>query len=310
MKGALDRLERVLRDRLKGEVRRDVPAARLTTLGVGGRVGLLVEAASEDDLLAFSVAVRESEVPWFPLGAGSNLLVSDEGFSGVLLRLGSGLRSLEVRGEEVQTGAAVKMPVLAEVTAEKGLSGLEFATGIPGTVGGAVAMNAGAHGQDMGKVLEEVRVFLVPQGQSVTLRQEELALGYRSSGLPAGSVVTSARFRLSPCRPEEALGRIEAYRAWRREHQPISSPNCGSVFINPEGVAAGELLDRLGVKGMAVGGARVSEVHANFIVVSPGATATDVYRLIRALMRLAEERAGVKLEPEVRLLGNFPEVEE
>jgi UDP-N-acetylmuramate dehydrogenase len=285
---------------------REAPLAGLTTLRVGGAAAVLVRPADPAQLGAVLGCLSETTthtVPLLVLGRGSNLLVSDAGFPGVALRLGAGFKWLHRRGQEVSAGAAEAMPALASWLAQQGLAGLEFAAGIPGSVGGAVRMNAGAHGGQTGDLLVEVQLAgadgegWVPAG--------ELALGYRQASLPARSVVTAARWRLNPDRPDAIRDRLDELRAWRRATQPLRQRNCGSVFTNPAGDSAGRLIEAAGLKGARVGGASVSPLHANFVAVEPGGRAADVHALIALVQRRVLDAGGPLLVPEVRVIGRF-----
>jgi UDP-N-acetylmuramate dehydrogenase len=283
-------------------VREDQPLGPWTTLGVGGAAALYAEPRDAAEL---AVVLRSlGDVPLLVLGRGSNMLVADSGWPGLALRLGSGFKWQRRSGDEVAAGAGTSMPALAAWLATEGLSGLEFAAGIPATVGGSVRMNAGAHGGQTGDRLLAVTVATPSAPDGVSLPVGELGLGYRHSALPPGAVVVDARWRLSPADPAAIRAKLDELRAWRRDTQPLRQRNCGSVFTNPPGDSAGRLIEAAGLKGRAVGGARVSEKHANFIVVDPAATtAKDVVTLIREVRDEVVARGGPLLEPEVRLVG-------
>ena len=233
------------------------------------------------------------------------MLVADRGFEGLVIRLGKGFRWAGREGLRLRSGASMPLPALAGVALTHRLAGLEFGVAIPGSLGGAVRMNAGAHGASMEKVLESLDLFQVPAGRWATLPAHEAGLGYRQSRLPAGSIVTSATLSLREGRAEEIRSRMEEARAWRRATQPVAEPNCGSVFKNPPGRHAAWLVEEAGAKGLSVGRACVSEKHANFIVAAPGTSAQDVCRLMEAVRARVEERFGIRLAPEVQLVGDF-----
>lgn len=301
-----DPLVQRLRSAVTGEVRADEPLAAHTTLRVGGPAAAFVRAESPADLVAVAEICAQLDRPWLLLGRGSNLLVADTGWSGAVVSLGRGFRGVEFSGTEVRAGAAEPMPVLAAAVARRALAGLAFGVAIPGTLGGAVRMNAGAMGSELADVLIDAEVVrLAHGGRTEVLTAADLGLRYRHSALPADAVVVCARLLLSPADPAGLAEEMAAYRAWRREHQPVNQPSCGSVFRNPDGDSAGRLVEAAGMKGHRVGGAAVSERHANFITVRPGATATDVATVIADVRRAVEERSGVVLEPEVVLAG-FP----
>jgi UDP-N-acetylmuramate dehydrogenase len=211
---------------------------------------------------------------------------------------------VHVDGEVVVAGAAEPMPVLANAVARHGLGGIAFGVAIPGTLGGAVRMNAGAHGHELREVLEWAEVArLEKQGALERLTAADLRMGYRHTALPSDAVVLRARLRLSHTDAETLAGQMAEMRRWRRQHQPINEPSCGSVFRNPEGDSAGRLIEAAGRKGHRVGGARISEKHANFITCAPGATARDVHRVIRDVQAEVAARHGVELRTEVVLAG-------
>jgi UDP-N-acetylmuramate dehydrogenase len=284
-------------------VERGRSLARQTTLGVGGPAALYVAC---DDLGAVRTVARAlADTPLFVLGKGSNTLVGDGGVDAVVLRLGAGHKWLRREGDLVEAGAGEAMPALAAWAAREGLAGLEFAAGIPATVGGSVRMNAGAHGGDVAGRLVSIDVVLAGSGDLVTLPPGALGFGYRRSSLPARSVVVAARWQLSPDDPAAIRGRLDELRAWRRRTQPLRERSCGSTFTNPPGDSAGRLVEAAGLKGFAVGGARVSDKHANFVVTAPGALAADVRRLVVTVRDRVLTESGVLLEPEVRLVGSF-----
>jgi len=291
------------------DVERGRTIGSATTLGVGGAANVYVELPDLSAVQEFSRALGTTtpeQVPLFVLGKGSNTLVSDLGFGGVVAHLGPGHKWLRRDGADVVAGAAEAMPLLASFAAREGLAGLEFAAGIPATVGGSVRMNAGAHGGDTAGALVEVDVVTAGTGERVSLAADTLGFSYRHSALPPRSIVVAARWRLVPDEPDAIRARLDELRAWRRATQPLRQRNCGSVFTNPDGSSAGALVDRAGGKGMRVGGATVSRKHANFITVAADATASDVYALIAAVRQRVVSAGGPLLQPEVRLLGRFP----
>jgi UDP-N-acetylmuramate dehydrogenase len=295
-----------LRAACAGEVREHAALAELTTLRVGGAARVLVVAERDEDLTAVGLVCREHALPWAVVGRGSNLLVSDAGWPGVAIQLGRGFRGVEFDGDLVRAGAAEPLPSLAVRVADAGYAGFAWACAVPGTLGGAVRMNAGAHGGEMADHLVEVEVVRLRSGVRETWPLAALALTYRHSQLPDDAVVVEATMRLDRGTPEVIRAEIDGIRAWRRAHQPLNEPNCGSVFTNPPGASAGALIDAAGAKGTTVGGARVSERHANFIVTRPGATASDVQTLIERVRTRVREHAGIELTTEVARLGEFP----
>lgn len=296
-----------LRRRVRGEVKQNEPLAGFTTFRVGGPADLLVEAEDVDDLVAVA-EVLGGRLPVAVVGRGSNLLVSDEGFRGVAIRLGKAFRAHDRTDRGLRLGGSVYLPAAAKLTARLGLTGFEFAAEIPATFGGAVRMNAGAHGRSMADVLLWAESVDLTTGQRQHLSVHDLAYGYRSSTMRGTQVVVAGEIELAPDDPAMVASRIRDHLAWRREHQPPGR-SAGSVFKNPDGDSAGRLIEAAGLKGHRIGGAEVSVVHANFIVADRDATASDVWRLIGSVRDVVRERFGVDLEPEVRFLGAFPQVE-
>jgi UDP-N-acetylmuramate dehydrogenase len=307
---AVSRAFEILRGGAHGRVERDVPIGPMTSYGLGGPAAVFLDAATDADLDALSAALVETGLPLIMLGRGSNLLVSDRGFPGIAVRLGAGFRWTRVEGTTIGAGAGVPLPTVAVLSGQHTLEGIEFAVAIPASVGGAVRMNAGAHGHAVGEVLDEVTVFRWMGTGRETIPASRLGFAYRSSDLPEDAIVIGARFALRPGDPGAIQERLREAREWRRANQPLNLPNAGSVFKNPPEAAAGRLVEEICGKGMSVGGARVSEVHANFIVATQDATADDVYTLIRRVQRRVKEEAGIDLEPEVRFVGDFEEVED
>ncbi|MFL6238408.1 MAG: UDP-N-acetylmuramate dehydrogenase [Actinomycetes bacterium] len=290
------------------EVQRDRPLGPLTTFGIGGPTAVFVEPSDVAQLVAMLRALGDSapdDVPVLVLGRGSNLLVSDAGFPGIVVRLGKGFAGVHRDGDQVTAGAAMTMPQLAAWSAKQGLAGLEFAAAIPASVGGSVRMNAGAHGGEVGDHLVSAEVMLAPDGESQTLARAALGLAYRHSELPARSLVVAAKWQLSPDEPATIKSRLDRHREYRRATQPLRARSCGSTFTNPEGDSAGRIVEAAGLKGLRIGGARVSEKHANFIVVDSGTRATDVLAVIVEVRRAVLAAGGPRLEPEVRVVGDF-----
>ena len=290
-----------------GEVRGDAALSALTTLRVGGPARVLVTAERDEDLAAVGRAAAEHGVGWLVVGRGSNLLVADRGWPGIAVQLGRSYRGVAIQGGQVRAGAAAPLPTLAVRLADAGLTGFAWGCAVPGTVGGAVRMNAGAHGGEMADHLVSAEVVRLTSGVRETWPVAVLGLGYRRSSLPSDAVVVAATLALSPGTPEVIRAEIEDIRRWRREHQPLNEPNCGSVFVNPPGDSAGRLIDQVGGKTIAVGGARVSSRHANFIVTRPGACAADVRAVMRAVADRVATRTGIELRTEVVMVGEFAE---
>ena len=274
-----------------------------TTFKIGGPADIFVSPDDADELRGVLAACAEACAPHFLLGCGSDLLVSDEGYRGVIVSLTEGLVGVTVEGKEMTCQAGVSLREASEMACELGLSGLEFACGIPGSVGGACYMNAGAYGGSMADVLSSVRV-ICPDGSLATLSVDELELGYRKSRIASeGLVVVSATFALKAGKPEVIRERMEELTRQREEKQPLELPSAGSTFKRPEGYFAGKLIMDAGLKGYQVGGAAVSKKHAGFVVNVDEATAADVHAVIEHVQDEVERQFGVRLEPEVRFLG-------
>jgi UDP-N-acetylmuramate dehydrogenase len=299
----VERAVDLLRGSVGDRVRRGFPLARLTSFRIGGPAAIYLEVESPADLEAVGRAVRETGVSVLVIGKGSNLLVSDEGFPGIVLRLGRAFRWAARDGDRLTAGGAMPLPALAGVALQHGLAGLEFGVAIPASLGGSVRMNAGAHGHSLDEVVETVELFDLAADRVRLVAADDAGFRYRDSALPETGVVVGATVHLRPGDRKEIRERMDEARAWRRATQPLAEPNCGSVFKNPPGEHAARLIEDSGGKGLAVGGARVSEKHANFIVAGRGASSSDVVRLIRALQDRVRDRFGVDLEPEVHLVG-------
>lgn len=299
---SLARVHERLSRQLNGPVRRDEPMARHTTYRIGGPAALLVVCDTIADLSHVLGVLGDEDLSWTVLGKGSNVLVSDQGYDGAVIILGKDFKRHRTEGEQVRSGAGVTLAALVQDAYSRGLSGLEFAVGIPGTVGGALAMNAGSRDQWIGERVESVTLYVPGQGLAV-VRGPEIEWGYRSSGLPARGVIVECSLALEEGDRERIRRTMDARFLSRKAKQPMGMPNAGSVFINPEGDSAGRLIEACGLKGFRVGGAQVSEVHANFIVNRGGATATDVLDLIDRVRGVVSERYDITLQTELRFLG-------
>lgn len=290
---------------LGARARRGVPLGPLTTYRVGGPAALLVHLDAEGALEAVRHAASETGVEVLVVGRGSNLLVADAGFPGLALTLGGPFEQISIDGTEVHAGAAAALPVVARRSVAAGLTGFEWAVGVPGSIGGAVRMNAGGHGSDMAASLVGVRVVDLRSGEDGVVPASALELGYRRSNLAPWQVVLAADLALAVGDVgvgSQLLGEIVA---WRRTNQP-GGPNAGSVFTNPDGDSAGRLIDAVGGKGLRVGTASVSDKHANFILADEAGSADDVHALMHLLVERVRAATGVELHPETRLVGFDP----
>jgi UDP-N-acetylmuramate dehydrogenase len=299
------RAESILRAACGDRLRTRFRLAPLTSFRIGGPAALYLEPQSDADLVAASEAVRETGIPCVVLGKGSNVLVADAGFDGIVLRLGRGYRWAAREGDRLTAGGAMPLPALAGVALSHGLAGLEFGVAIPASLGGAIRMNAGAHGHELAEVLETIEVFELTAGAGRRIPVRDAGFSYRRSELPADAVVVGSTLALEPGERSEIRGLMDDAREWRRRTQPLAEPNCGSVFKNPPGGHAARLIEEAGGKALVVGGASVSAKHANFIVASEGASAADVVELIRSVQDLVEASSGIRLEPEVHLVGDL-----
>jgi UDP-N-acetylmuramate dehydrogenase len=301
-KAVLEVVARV--EELLGEkASRDVPLGARTTYRVGGCAAVFVEANDEDDLARIAKARDATGVDVLVVGKGSNLLIADAGFPGIAVGLGDGFAAIDIAPDGVVVaGGAVAYPVLARTTAGAGWSGLEWAVGVPGSVGGAVKMNAGGHGSETAGRLISARLVSLASGESRQVAAGELELSYRHSVVGADDVVTEATFHLERGDPHASAAQIAEIVAWRRAHQP-GGRNAGSIFQNPKGDSAGRLVEAAGAKGLRVGSAEVSTKHANFIQADEGGSADDVYALIAKVREIVFRRLGVELAPEVVCVG-------
>ena len=288
--------------RLGATATRHAPLGSRTTYRVGGTAALGVEPADEEALVQVARAMVGLDVPVLVVGNGSNMLVADAGFAGLAVVLGAGFQGLAVVGTEVRAGGAHPLPALARRTAAAGLTGLEWAVGVPGTVGGAVRMNAGGHGSDTVATLVAYRLVDLSSAVAAEHPVEDLAAGYRHTSIAASQVVVDATFRLTVGDPATGRSVIDEIVRWRRANQP-GGANAGSVFTNPPGDSAGRLIDACGAKGLRIGTAEVSPKHANFIQADRGGSADDVRRVMDRVRAEVAASFGVELTTEVRLVG-------
>ena len=288
------------------EVRINEPMKRHTSFRAGGDAAWFAVPETVQELKAVLNACKKADTPWYVVGNGSNLLVSDEGYPGVIISTAK-FDKLEVEGTTVTAGAGVLLSKAANAAYKAGLTGLEFAAGIPGSLGGACVMNAGAYGSEMKNVLKTVTV-LTKEGEVIVIPAEELELDYRTSVIAkAGYLVLEAEMSLENGDPE-AIKAVMDDLAWKRkDKQPLEFPSAGSTFKRPTGYFAGKLIEDAGLKGFSVGGAQVSEKHAGFVINKGDATASDIFALCKEVEKKVLDQFGVQLEMEVKLLGTFRE---
>ena len=283
------------------------PMKNHTTFRIGGPADALALPKTPEEVAEVVRFCHEHAQPYYVLGNGSNLLVSDEGYRGLVLQLYRNFNDIHVNGETITVQSGAMLAAVARTAYQTGLTGLEFASGIPGTIGGAVVMNAGAYGGEMKNVLKEVTV-LTKEGEVLVIPAKALELGYRTSVIPKnGWIVLGAVLQLEKGDQEQILARMEELKEQRITKQPLDLPSAGSTFKRPEGYFAGKLIMDAGLRGFTVGGAQVSEKHCGFVVNRGNATAADVWELICEVKRRVKEMTGVELEPEVKLLGDFPQ---
>lgn len=286
-------------------VKQQEPMSRHTTFRIGGPADFYLCPHSTNEVQEIVEICKEEKLPYFVLGNGSNLLVSDRGYRGVVIQLWKNFSDITVKDCCIQAKAGALLSKVAAEALEAGLTGMEFASGIPGTIGGAAFMNAGAYGGEMKDIIKSVKV-LDTQGEVRVLPKEELKMGYRTSIVKEkGYTVLSVELELTRGNQEEIRNTMEDLKERRTSKQPLEMPSAGSTFKRPEGYFAGKLIMDSGLRGFSVGGAQVSEKHCGFVVNKGGATAMDVLNLIREVQRRVKEQFGVDLETEVRFLGEF-----
>jgi UDP-N-acetylmuramate dehydrogenase len=287
---------------LSTRIERAYPLGAHTTYRVGGPADLFIRCDNARQLEEVARIVARSHIDVLVVGNGSNLLVADSGFRGLALTLGPGFDYITVDGVRFRAGGSTRLPIAARRTAATGLTGFEWAVGVPGTIGGAVRMNAGGHGSDMAGSLVACDVIDLRRAHRTTRPAGDLDLRYRHSNLAAHDVVIEAQFELAPGDPANSEREIDDIVRWRRENQP-GGQNAGSVFTNPPADAAGRLIEAAGCKGLRIGSAHVSTKHANFFQVDDGGTAADVLALMREVRRRVHERTGIELAAETHLVG-------
>lgn len=295
-----------LRAEIAGEVRSGEPMARHTTYRVGGPAAIYCVLETVHDVVTALRVLDEEDVPWAVVGKGSNLLVADSGYDGAVLVLGREFKRHVIEDETLRAGSASVLAHLVQDAFGLGLSGLEWAVGIPGTLGGALAMNAGTPEGWIGQIVDTVTLFVPGLGLTL-VHGRDVVWDYRRSGLAGRGIILEATLKVTEGEPERIRAEMERNLKRRKATQPMRLPCAGSVFVNPPGDSAGRLIEACGLKGMRLGGACVSTVHANFIVNEGGASAADVVGLIRKVRMTVKDGCGVDLRPEIRFLGEFEE---
>tara|TARA_Y100000768_G_scaffold361862_1_gene320249 strand:+ start:2473 stop:3390 length:918 start_codon:yes stop_codon:yes gene_type:complete len=280
----------------------DYKIGLLTTYRTIGRCSLFLKVDNKRELEHALDICRQKDIEVAVIGNGSNLLISDNGFEGLIIKLGSDFKEVKIMEEHAYVGGAAKLPVVARSTSSKGLTGFEWAVGVPGTIGGAVKMNAGGHGSDMKASIESVDVLDTRTSLTKTLNPNDLLFGYRESSISKNQLVTNAVLKLSEGNPEESSEVIREIVRWRLENQP-GGQNAGSVFTNPEGQSAGRLIEDSGCKGMRVGSAEVSIKHANFIQADVGGKAQDIRDLMELISESVYSKFGILLTAETEMIG-------
>ncbi len=281
----------------------DEPMKHHTTFKIGGPVDLLVLPRNTNEIQLVVSYCQQNQLPLWIFGQGSNILVRDQGIRGVAMKIGNNLKEIRVEGVEIYAQAGVRLSELARQAANNSLTGLEFAEGIPGSLGGAIVMNAGAYEGEMKDVILEVEA-INPSGESLTFFSRDIGFEYRKSHFQHNSfIIVSARMRLQPGNGAAIKAKMKEYARSRREKQPLEYPSAGSVFKRPSGLFVGPMVEELGLKGYRIGGAEVSTKHAGFIVNTGNARADDVLQLIESIQKAAKEKFGVDLQPEIRIIG-------
>ena len=303
MNNSVNELAEVFKQKMPGHVFCNEPMKKHTSFKIGGPADILVQPQDADALAQVLAAARDCGVPVTILGNGSNVLVRDKGIRGLVIKIGNALKTFRQDGERLYFGAGYSLALASRKAWECGLSGMEFAVGIPGSIGGAVYMNAGAYNGEMKCVVESVRVMDMA-GKAMELTAEDLQFGYRKTSLQqSGYIITEVCLKMQPGDRDAIKAMMDDFSSRRISKQPLELPSAGSMFKRPPGHFAGTLIEQAGLKGYTVGGAQVSEKHAGFVVNRGSATAADVLQLIADVRRIVMEKAGVDLHPEVLVIG-------
>ncbi|QGT99413.1 UDP-N-acetylenolpyruvoylglucosamine reductase [Candidatus Syntrophocurvum alkaliphilum] len=284
-------------------IKENEPMKKHTTFKIGGPADVMVLPENVDEIKTIIKYSNENKIPLFIFGFGSNLLVTDKGIRGIVLKIGNNLKKIDINETQIIAEAGIRLTELSKKVAANSLSGLEFAEGIPGSLGGAVVMNAGAYDSEMKNILVEVETIDL-NGNTKKFTNKQMGLGYRKSVFQNSTdIIVKAQIKLNPGNKEEILTKMRTFSKQRREKQPIEWPSAGSVFKRPEGLYVGPMVEKMGLKGFTIGGAQVSEKHAGFIINSGNATANDVLALIEHIKKRAVTEYNVSLQPEIKIVG-------
>ena len=302
---SFDDIRKELGERIPGVcIEENVPMAQYTSFRAGGKARMMVIPADAEQLSAVLGVLSGSGVQYMVLGNGTNILVKDSGYDGVIVKIGSGFDYVRQEGCRLVCGSGTRMSVAAKAALEGGLSGFEFASGIPGFTGGAVFMNAGAYGGEMKDILRRAKIVSKDGSHEFYMTADELEMGYRHTKLhDTGDIVTEVEFVLEEGNRTQIKAKMSELMEKRNSRQPVNFPSAGSFFKRPEGYFAGKLIQDAGLKGLSVGGAQVSELHSGFIINRGGATATDILQLMEMIQARVFDEFGVRLETEVRIIG-------
>ena len=294
---------RQIEQSMQGKVERDEPMSAHTSFGLGGPADIWAIPRSREDLVALLELCTTKRIPYMVVGRGTNLLVRDGGIRGIVISLDDACGNLDVNETRIRAGAGISLNVLAKFAARHDLGGLEFLAGIPGCVGGGLAVNAGAWGSSLADVLESAVLYDPKKRETKRVRKGDIAFGYRTSNLPSLGVILEADFETRKAASEKIFERMKGYLLRRADTQPVGFKSAGCIFKNPPGCHAGALIDALGFKGYAHGGAMVSDIHANFIVNTGSATAADVLAIVAEVKRSVLRATGIDLEEEIEIVG-------
>ena len=297
-------LKREIQENTRGMILFDVFMSQYTSLGIGGPADALAFPEDEKDLGALVSMAQHRNIPYYVIGRGTNLLIRERGIRGLVMNLSSGFGKISNAGKRISAGAGILLTEMIRFAMEQGLSGLSPLYGVPGTVGGGLAMNAGAWGADVGQRAESIAV-MNRDGRVRRLSRKALAFGYRRLDLEEGSIILEGTFLLEPQSPEKTREEITHYQKKRQQTQPLQFPSAGSIFKNPSGFSAGKIIEEVGLKGRGVGGAEISVIHGNFIINTGGATADHVLELVHLIQDRVHRERGITLEPEVRIIGEL-----